>query len=184
MIRGVAYSPRPAAIALAGLAFALLAGGFDGRTQAALRHGRAAAVASAGALAARRAAAAPFDQAHLQTLRWQIRDQREQLGGADAWARVRETLRDQWRPEGETAADREGFSVRTGAFRMPSPMTADWPGIVATVGALERIPGVGIGLLELAATGPSGPRPMDLVRVTVVVHSRENYHPHLTNENP
>lgn len=184
MIRGLAYSRRPAAIALAGLTMALVAGLLDARARAALRWSRAEGAESARVLSGRLAAAAPYTAGRLEDLRLQIRDLRGRLGDADAWTRVRDALRDQWRPEGDTAAERGGFSVRTGAFRMSSPLTSDWPGIVATVAALERIPGVGIGLLELAAHGSPGPRPMELVRVTVVVHSRRNPPATYSHENP
>ena len=184
MIRGISHSRRPAAFALAGVALALLAGLLDGRARAGLHRSRAEGAESARVLSGRLAAAAPYTAGRLEDLRLQIRDLRGRLGDADAWTRVREALRDQWRPEGDTAAEREGFSVRTGAFRMSSPLTSDWPGIMATVAALERIPGVGIGLLELAARGAPGPRPMDLVRVTVVVHSRRSAPANPSQENP
>ncbi len=172
MIRGISHSRRSAAIALGGIALALVAAGAGARVRAAGRRECAEAAEAERALAARAAAGAPYAAEHLEALRVHIQDVRGRLGDADAWDQVRETLRHQWRPEGDTAAERGGFSVHAGSFRMASPATSDWPAIVSTVDALERIPGVGIGLLEVAAAGAPGPRPMDLVRVTVVIHSR------------
>lgn len=174
MIRGFSYSRQSAAIALAGVALALLAAGAGARVRSSCRRERAEAAEAERALGTRAAAGAPYATERLEALRVHIRDVRGRLGDVDAWERVRETLRHQWRPEGDTAAERGGFSVHAGSFRMASPSTSDWPAIVATVAALERIPGVGIGLLEVAAAGAPGPRPMDLVRVTVVIHSRSS----------
>jgi hypothetical protein len=183
VIRGVAYSRRPAATLVAGLAAVVLAGLLGARERSVFRHEHAAAAELEARLAGQAVAGTPYTADKLETLKSHIRELRGRLGDAEAWTQVRETLRHQWRPEGDTAAERGGYSVRTGAFRMASASTSDWPKIVATVAALERIPGVGVGLLELAAGGSPGPRPMDLVRVTVVVHSR-NGPSNPSHENP
>ena len=59
--------------------------------------------------------------------------------------------------------------MQFGTFRLISPVLADWPEIVETLGDSEALPGVGITGIEMRTSGGVERRSLDLVTVRVAV---------------
>jgi hypothetical protein len=113
-----------------------------------------------------------FDETHIVGLRQKVRRFRERLGDEGTWSRLLSGLGGGWAMEAVTRADREGYTIQYGTFRMKAPMVSDWQAILATVRFAEGLPGVGIGEFEMRAVGDGVQSSLSLVSMVVVVQSR------------
>jgi hypothetical protein len=122
--------------------------------------------------AERVAAESEFDEVHLQGLREKVSLFRVRLGDEGTWAKILGRLGSGWSVDRLDKAERLGYSVQYGTFRMTSPEVSDWQSIIETVRFVEGLPGAGIGEFEMRSSGDGVQRSLSLVSMVVVVHSR------------
>jgi hypothetical protein len=113
-----------------------------------------------------------FDGTHLDGLREKVSQFRGRLGDESTWGRLVGRLGATWSLEAVTRAQRIGYSVQFGTFRMKTPTISDWQAILETVRFVEGLPGVGIVEFEMKAVGDGVQRSLGLVSMVVVLHSR------------
>jgi hypothetical protein len=113
-----------------------------------------------------------FEGERLESLRSRVRRALLQLGTEDTWERLVRRFGERWTVEQGPRDERNGSSVQLGTFRLKSPVLADWPGIIETLGDSEAIPGVGITGIEMRTSGGTERRSLDSVTVRVSVQMR------------
>jgi hypothetical protein len=104
------------------------------------------------AAAERMGALSAYDEAHVASVRAQEADFRRHLGNRGTVETALRSLGPRWVRQSESSSEHGRFATTTERFAMTSPKPADWPVIVDTVEALERLPGAGIRELELRST--------------------------------
>jgi hypothetical protein len=118
------------------------------------------------------AAMSGVGDSELTALRSTIGRLRVSLDSGDAGDLILRRLGDSWSVEPGPKEDRNGFSLQTSTLRMRSPTPADWQNIVDIIGALERLPGVGIASFEMSTMGDTGRRNIKKMRLGLEIRSR------------
>ncbi len=171
MIRGVHFSRRLAAVAVAA-GIAACASAWDrGNLTSSLAEQRRRAADFEGQSASRMDAVKMYSDEKLLALRERVGLSRVRLGGAGTWGRLVRQLGQEWASDPGASEDRGGYSVQFGTFRLLAPATNDWPKIVDAVRESEATPGVRIVELEMKASGDHDRRSLDLVRLLMEVQS-------------
>jgi len=169
MTRGLVFSKALASASSAAVAVACAALWLHAHLGSAISERQRLAADVGSGLAAQIAAKSDFEGARLDALRDRVRRTRLLLGAEDTWDRLVRRFGGRWTVESGPRDERSGSSVQFGTFRLISPVLADWPEIVETLGDSEALPGVGITGIEMRTSGGVERRSLDLVTVRVAV---------------
>jgi hypothetical protein len=172
MIRGIAFNRKKGALAAASIAAAAVSLVIRAEVARAVSRESAVGRYQCQQMVGQVQAESEFDAAHLNGLREKVSRFRGRLGDESTWGRLVGKLGPDWSLDAVTRADRVGYSVEFGTFRMKTPTVSDWQAILETVRFVEGLPGVGIGEFEMKAIGDGVQRSLSLVSMVVVVHSR------------
>jgi hypothetical protein len=168
MTRGFQYSRRrvfvSAALVVIAVVSLLWRSGAVAAKAARLRAEQGDELSAAGRLAS----LAPFDESHLDALRERVRRFRSGLGGNATLDGALHSLGTRWVRESDTNSEHGSYLTKTGRFAMTSPTAADWPAIVGTVEAMEKIPGMCVQQLDLGSTEGSGGRSLGEASLVLV----------------
>jgi hypothetical protein len=172
MKRGIRFSRRPAAAAVASLTALLVALGFHLHASAAAAAEARRSASHIEELSRRTAADAAYDDPALGELRDRIERFRRELGTTDALSRLAGQLGSRWSLGSARALDRGLYRVHQASASLTAPEVSDWPAIVEAVREAEDIPGVSVPEIELRSSGDLGRRSLDLVRMACLVRAR------------
>jgi hypothetical protein len=172
MTRGLAYSRAPAAACSAAVAAACAALWLHAHVGSVISERQRRAAALEEGVSAQIAAMSEYDAERLEALRDRVGRARLLLGKEDTWGRLVRRFGERWAIEPGPAEERNGSAVQYGTFRLKSPVLADWPGIIETLGESEAMPGVGITGIEMRSGGGLEQRAFVSVIVRVAVQAR------------
>ncbi|HZZ19811.1 MAG TPA: hypothetical protein VFE25_10600 [Opitutaceae bacterium] len=98
---------------------------------------------------ARLNALAGFDDSRVDFVRAKVSRFHLRLGGQGTREAALKNLGLRWTRQSQSTSDHGTYTTSSERFAMTSPTSDDWPGIVAIVDALEKLPGAGVRELEL-----------------------------------
>jgi hypothetical protein len=118
------------------------------------------------------AARSSFGDSNLASLRLRAAQSQALFAPGDTLDMVVGQLASSWSAESGPNLDRDGFRIQSRKLSMISPSLTDWPKVVDILGALERLPGVGITKFEMRTSGDSDHRNVDKLEIDVEIRSR------------
>jgi hypothetical protein len=130
--------------------------------------------------AARLASLWAFDDSHLAALRERVRRFRSGLGGNATLDGALHSLGTRWVRESDTNSEHGSYLTKTERFAMTSPTAADWPAIVGTVEAMEKLPGMCVQELDLRSTEGAGGRSLDEASLVLVAEMTRDAGPEVS----
>jgi len=172
MIEGIEYSKRLAtlcALALCGTA-AMAWLGEEMAASSALRLG--ACNDTVRAISRQIATRSNCGYSDLVALRSEVKRSESLLGSEDTLETLVRTFGNAWAVKSEAKDDRDGLVVQCSTFRMLTPTLEDWQKVVELVGALERLPGVGIDSFRMNTSGDVEHREVETMEVIVETRFR------------